>query len=121
MKKVLYWVIFCYATFQPQGCDSQTHSIRYPFQLDVYLMKVFTEIVGFLLIPRSEFPDAHIIGTDISPMQPTWVPPQLTFEMVDMENPWEDFFKPNIFDYIHLRTMAGCFKDWDEILLQALK
>lgn len=54
-------------------------------------------------------------------MQPTWVPPQLTFEIVDMENPWEDFFKPNIFDYIHLRTMAGCFKDWDEILEQALK
>lgn len=25
----------------------------------------------------SEFPDAKVIGTDLSPIQPTWVPPNL--------------------------------------------
>ena len=24
-----------------------------------------------------EFPDAEVIGTDISPIQPTWIPPNL--------------------------------------------
>ncbi|KAF8463076.1 S-adenosyl-L-methionine-dependent methyltransferase [Kalaharituber pfeilii] len=68
-----------------------------------------------------EYPDAYIIGTDLSPIQPQWVPPNVTFEIADMEDPWDLFYKPNTFDYIHIRTLSGAFKDWDAVLLEAME
>lgn len=47
------------------------------------------------------------------------VPPNVKFEVDDAEAPWT--YKPNSFDYIHFRTLAGCFRDWDDILLQAFR
>lgn len=68
-----------------------------------------------------EYPAAQIIGTDISAIQPGWVPPQLTFELFDMESPWGELYRPDTFDYIHVRAMCGTFRDWDAFLLQAMR
>ena len=58
-----------------------------------------------------EFPSATVIGTDLSPIQPSWVPPNCMFYIDDSESTWT--FKPEeAFDFIHGRAMGGSVKDW---------
>ena len=35
-----------------------------------------------------EYPACQVIGTDLSPVQPTWVPPNCRFEVDDFELEW---------------------------------
>ena len=62
-----------------------------------------------------EHPSAEVIGTDLSPIQPRWVPPNLRFEIDDAESEWAYNSK---FEFIHLRTMGGSIKDIPKILRQ---
>lgn len=71
----------------------------------------------------SEFADAHpssqVIGVDLSPIQPPFVPPNCKFEVDDVI---KDFTYPdNYFDYIHIRSMTGCIPDWVQFHRKALK
>jgi SAM-dependent methyltransferase len=52
-----------------------------------------------------KFPTAHVIGNDISPIQPSWVAPNIEFIMEDFENEWD--YPLNHFDFIHARCLAG--------------
>jgi SAM-dependent methyltransferase len=54
----------------------------------------------------SSFPSADVIGTDLSPIQPAFVPPNCRFEVEDAEDEWIYSHK---FDYIHGRMLASCF------------
>jgi SAM-dependent methyltransferase len=63
-----------------------------------------------------EHPSAEVIGTDLSPIQPRWVPPNLRFEIDDAESEWAHGSK---FDFIHLRTLGGSIKDVPKLLRQA--
>ena len=47
------------------------------------------------------------------------VPPNVKFEVDDMEEEWT--FDHNYFQYIHMRSMSGSFKDWDRVLEEAYK
>ncbi|KAL1847596.1 ATPase [Paecilomyces lecythidis] len=65
-----------------------------------------------------EFPSALIIGTDLSPIQPTWVPPNCRFYVDDVESDWT--FPPDQkFDFIHGRGMAGGIGNWSRLYQQA--
>jgi len=64
---------------------------------------------------HSQFPGSYVLGTDLSPIQPGWVPPNLEFEVDDMEDVWRH--KP--FSFIHLRSLAGSLKDWPRLISQA--
>ncbi|KAK4225855.1 S-adenosyl-L-methionine-dependent methyltransferase [Podospora fimiseda] len=66
-----------------------------------------------------ENPEVEVIGTDLSPIQPDWVPPNVRFEMEDMTSDWT--FKPNTFDYVHMRYLFGSIPDWDFIFEQAYR
>ncbi|RDW59196.1 hypothetical protein BP5796_12120 [Coleophoma crateriformis] len=57
-----------------------------------------------------EFPSAEVIGTDISPIQPSWVPPNVRFYIDDAQLEWT--FPDNHFDLVHMRTMIGSIDDW---------
>ncbi|WYZ46198.1 hypothetical protein EsH8_IX_000423 [Colletotrichum jinshuiense] len=59
------------------------------------------------------FPSAEVVGVDLSPMQPGWTPPNCLFEIDDLEKPWT-WSKP--FDFIHCRSMDGCFADPKKII-----
>ncbi|KAL4886804.1 S-adenosyl-L-methionine-dependent methyltransferase [Aspergillus karnatakaensis] len=63
-----------------------------------------------------QFPDAIITGTDLSPIQPTWVPPNCRFEIDDYELDW-NFSQP--FEYIHMRGIEGSVKDFQKLFKQA--
>ncbi|TVY22184.1 putative methyltransferase [Lachnellula hyalina] len=55
-----------------------------------------------------QFPQAKVIGTDLSPIQPEFVPPNLSFEVDDVDDDWV-YTHP--FDYIHGRLMVFGFLD----------
>lgn len=56
---------------------------------------------------------------DLSPIQPGWVPPNVKFEVDDLEDEW--LWAPNSFDYIHSRAMVGSIRNWPRFLEQAYK
>ncbi|KAF5002116.1 hypothetical protein FGRMN_599 [Fusarium graminum] len=63
------------------------------------------------------FPKTHVIGTDVSPIQPGWIPPNLRFEIEDCTQEWT--FAPNSQDYIHFRWLVGSIVDWEQLFKQA--
>ncbi|MCJ1362716.1 hypothetical protein MMC16_001822 [Acarospora aff. strigata] len=65
-----------------------------------------------------EYPSAEIIGTDISLIQPSWVPPNVRFEIDDAGKEWT-FSKK--FDFIHVRALVGSLDDWPAFLAQCYK
>ena len=65
------------------------------------------------------YPSAEVIGVDLSPIQPRWVPPNLKFEVDDVEKEW--LWAPDSFDFIHSRAMIGSIRNWQRYLEQAYK
>ncbi|KAE8145676.1 S-adenosyl-L-methionine-dependent methyltransferase [Aspergillus avenaceus] len=59
---------------------------------------------------------SRVIGNDLSPIQPSVVPPSVVFEIDDVEAPWPPR-KP--FDLIHCRYMCGSVEDWPGLFRQA--
>ncbi|KAL3419490.1 mRNA 3'-end-processing protein yth1 [Phlyctema vagabunda] len=57
-----------------------------------------------------EYPDAEIIGTDLSPIQPEMVPPNCRFEIDDARDEWT--YPRDYFDLIHIRSLFGSIRDW---------
>ncbi|KAF8858394.1 TAM domain methyltransferase [Acephala macrosclerotiorum] len=60
-------------------------------------------------------PESHILGSDLSPIQPQWLPPNLEFIVDDAEDEWIG----QKYDYIHIRMLAGAIKDWPNLLARA--
>ncbi|UQC90272.1 uncharacterized protein CLUP02_15802 [Colletotrichum lupini] len=56
-----------------------------------------------------EHPEAEVLGIDLSPSMPQFIPPNVKFEIDDLEEPWV-YSKP--FDYIHTRAMNSSIIDW---------
>ncbi|KXH66190.1 hypothetical protein CSAL01_07632 [Colletotrichum salicis] len=63
-----------------------------------------------------EHPEAEVLGVDLTPVQTQFVPPNLKFEVDDLEQPWT-FTQP--FDYIHIRGMTSSVSDWHGFFKQA--
>ncbi|KAI1401491.1 S-adenosyl-L-methionine-dependent methyltransferase [Hypoxylon fuscum] len=60
------------------------------------------------------YPGANVLGVDLSPIQPQWVPPNVRFMVDDVESDW--LHPKNHFDYIHSRHTIMAIKDWDQLL-----
>lgn len=66
------------------------------------------------------YPSAEVLGTDLSPIQPDYVPSNCRFEVDDAEDDW--VYAPHkTFDYIHLRLMFHTFKDHRRVIDSALE
>ncbi|USW48333.1 Putative S-adenosyl-L-methionine-dependent methyltransferase [Septoria linicola] len=63
-----------------------------------------------------ERPEAEVLGTDLSPIQPVFVPPNCIFEIDDFNADWTF---GNSFDFIHARALVGSSKDFPAIIRQA--
>ncbi|KAI5455716.1 S-adenosyl-L-methionine-dependent methyltransferase [Mariannaea sp. PMI_226] len=65
-----------------------------------------------------EHPEADIIGVDLSPIQPAFVPPNIRFQVDDVEQDWTF---DHHFDYIHSRLMTSSIAKWRDYLEQIYK
>ncbi|KAK2759250.1 methyltransferase domain-containing protein [Colletotrichum kahawae] len=69
---------------------------------------------GIWAIEASDlFPNAEVIGNDLSAIQPDWVPPNVKFEVDDVESEWVHKEK---FDFIFCRYMAASISDWPKLM-----
>lgn len=58
-----------------------------------------------------EHPEADVKGIDISPTQPTFIPPNCRFEVDDFNL---EFLDDSKYDLIHERSLVGTIPDWPE-------
>ncbi|OJJ42306.1 hypothetical protein ASPZODRAFT_170261 [Penicilliopsis zonata CBS 506.65] len=63
-----------------------------------------------------EFPSTKVIGTDLSPIQPVWIPPNIEFFVDDAESDWT--FKKGSFDFVRACDLGGAIADWAKLLQQ---
>ncbi|KKY18442.1 putative tam domain methyltransferase [Phaeomoniella chlamydospora] len=56
----------------------------------------------------------RVLAVDLSPVQPNFTPPNLEFQVDDIEADWT--YKEDSFDYIHIRYMAVAVRDWQQLL-----
>lgn len=66
-----------------------------------------------------EYPQATILGTDLSPIQPALVPENCRFEIDDCRDQW--MYPPDYFDFIHIRSLLGSISDWPGLYQQAFR
>lgn len=59
------------------------------------------------------YPGAEIVGVDLSPIQPSWVPPNVKFVVDDIEDEWVDEAP---YDLIHMRHSCAYLRDVDALL-----
>jgi hypothetical protein len=98
-----------HAAFHRQSWRPSWHSIP-PFKLRFFLTLKDHPTEEFCSDMADVFPSAEIIGTDLSPIQPQWVPPNCKFEIDDCTSEWT--FQEASFDFIHVRSLYGCIRDW---------
>lgn len=65
------------------------------------------------------YPSAMVIGTDLSPIQPNFVPPNLKFELDDAQ--LESTYGENIFGFVHIRCLIGGINDWAKLYSEVFR
>lgn len=75
-----------------------------PLARPTYILDVGTGTGIWAMDVADDHPQARVIGIDLSPIQPTSVPPNLEFQVMDADEEW-DFNER--FDLIHTRLMNG--------------
>ncbi|EFY85253.1 methyltransferase, putative [Metarhizium acridum CQMa 102] len=76
-----------------------------------FILDIATGIGDWAIEMADEFPDSRIIATDLSPIQPNYVPSNVRFYVEDATEPW-DF--PHKFNFIHTRLTGGCWEDFEK-------
>ncbi|KAH6963207.1 methyltransferase [Fusarium avenaceum] len=65
-----------------------------------------------------EHPECEVIGVDLSPIQPVAIPPNASFFVDDLEEPWDYSQK---FDFVFARFLTGSIRDWPKFFNQSFK
>ncbi|QUC16381.1 uncharacterized protein UV8b_00622 [Ustilaginoidea virens] len=60
----------------------------------------------------------EVVGIDISPIQPSFVPPNVSFVIDDLELEWAD---PHPYDFIFGRMLVGSIGDWPNFIRQSFE
>ncbi|CAH0054229.1 unnamed protein product [Clonostachys solani] len=63
-----------------------------------------------------ENPETQVYGVDLSPIQGPFVPPNVTFQVDDVEDQWTYSIK---FDFIYSRHMTSSISDWSRYFEQS--
>ncbi|KAI0864353.1 tam domain protein [Xylaria cubensis] len=63
-----------------------------------------------------EFESSMVVGTDLSPIQPEFVPPNVQFFIHDAR--LDEWWWPDPFDYIHIRMALGAWEDFEADVAQ---
>lgn len=88
-----------------------------PIEQPTSILDVGTGTGIWAMDVADDHPQAHVIGFDLSPIQPTHVPPNLEFQIADADEHWT-FTRQ--FDLVHTRLMNGfSVRSWDHFYAQA--
>lgn len=68
------------------------------------------------MVVGDRYPGAEVLGIDLSPIQPSWVPPNVKFVIDDVEAEW---LNGDNWDFVHLRNMIPVMKSPVALLKQA--
>lgn len=89
--------------------DGELHTV--PFEEPpMRILDVGTGTGIWAIDAAMKYEGAEVIGTDLSPIQPEWVPPNCRFDIDDAESEW--VYSKNSFDFIHSRHLATSICDW---------
>lgn len=65
------------------------------------------------------YPSCEVVGTDLSPTQVPYAPPNVRFEIDDCCSEWT--YPENSFDLIHVRGLTGSVGSWPKFYQECLK
>ncbi|KAH7153363.1 S-adenosyl-L-methionine-dependent methyltransferase [Dactylonectria macrodidyma] len=65
-----------------------------------------------------EHPECEVTGVDLSPIQPSAIPPNLSFFVDDLEDEWDYSTK---FDFVFVRFLTGSIRDWPKFFNQSFE
>ncbi|KAH7034208.1 S-adenosyl-L-methionine-dependent methyltransferase [Macrophomina phaseolina] len=65
------------------------------------------------------YPSCEVVGTDLSPTQVPYAPPNVRFEIDDCCSEWT--YPENSFDLIHVRGLTGSVGNWAKFYQECLK
>ncbi|KAI1077464.1 S-adenosyl-L-methionine-dependent methyltransferase [Whalleya microplaca] len=99
--------------------DGALTATRLPLEItDILDLGTGTGVWAIEMAAR--YPQARIVGVDASPIQrKKAVPPNVKFEIDDVENPWN--IPSESLDFVHARSIAGGVRDWVALFKQALE
>jgi SAM-dependent methyltransferase len=113
---------------EQERCDIMYHAVRLsvgnklhfaPIQDPINILDIGTGTGLWAIEMADAFPAAEVWGTDLSPIQPSYVPPNLHFEIADADEEWTYRQK---FDLVHTRVMNDTsLKDWSHFYREAFK
>ncbi|KAJ4137974.1 hypothetical protein NW754_000378 [Fusarium falciforme] len=63
-----------------------------------------------------DHPEADVIGVDLSPIQPSFVPTNISFFVDDLEDSWTFSQK---FDFVYGRMLTGSLRNWPKFIQQS--
>ncbi|KAF3051989.1 hypothetical protein E8E11_010524 [Didymella keratinophila] len=96
--------------------DDKLHLAELPEDRAIRVLDIGTGTGIWAMDMGDRYPNATVIGNELSPIQPKWVPPNVAFEIDDVESPWPP---REPFDFIHSRYMLGSIQDWPKLLRQS--
>lgn len=92
-----------------------------PFDKDFPIHRVLDVGTGtgiWAIDYADENPQTKVLGIDLSPIQPDFLPTNCSFEIDDVEETWTYQEK---FDFIHARIMTGSIANWPRFFEQAFE
>ncbi|KAI5809429.1 S-adenosyl-L-methionine-dependent methyltransferase [Pyronema omphalodes] len=92
--------------------DNELH--RAPLSTPHRILDVGTGTGIWAIDMADKYPMAEVIGMDLSPIQPLWVPPNCKFEVDDAEKEWT--YHSNYFDFIHVRNVSQGITNWSKMM-----
>ncbi|KAI9167600.1 putative methyltransferase tdiE [Paramyrothecium foliicola] len=74
-----------------------------------HILDIATGMGDWAIQMGDVFSSSQVVATDLSPIQPEDVPPNVSFYVEDSSEPWD---YSHSFDYIHTRITSGCWSDF---------
>lgn len=92
-------------------CNSLCPHVYVYWRIDCFLHAWLTDV---LVVVADQHPSASVIGTDLSPIQPSWVPINVRMFIEDSEEP--EWLHGSEFDLVHFRQMTDVLRDLKGLL-----